>query len=107
VKGIFFKYDISSIKIKVKQTHKSYMEFLIRLIGIIGGIYATSLMFNSSFEAVKEFLCANMCSAGAAKTARTSTTQTSGPTPQSIKNPLLEVGESFSIPILQNTGVSK
>lgn len=54
--GIFFKYDISSLKIIIHETHKSYFELLIRLIGIIGGIFSTSLMLNSTYRAFEEFV---------------------------------------------------
>ncbi len=102
LKGIFFRYDISAIKIKVKETHKSYFEFLIRLIGIIGGIYATSLMFHSSYESAKEFLCANMCAAGPAVSTRALDTQATSKLCD-LKNPLLEVdNNNFSIPFLHN-----
>jgi len=42
--GIFVKYDLSSIRVHVKELHKPYWEFLVRLCGIIGGIFATSGM---------------------------------------------------------------
>lgn len=59
--GIFFKYDISSLKIQIKETHKSYLEFLIRIIGIVGGVFATTMLFNSAFESATEFICAYLC----------------------------------------------
>ncbi len=79
------------------------MEFLIRLIGIIGGIFATSLMFNSSYESVKEFMCANMCTTSVTSKA-TRTDQPQTPNPKGLsdnKNPLLEVDNNFSIEFLQ------
>ena len=59
--GIFFKYDISALKIQIQETHKSYLELLIRIIGIIGGIFATTMLFNSTFESASEFVCAYLC----------------------------------------------
>ena len=59
--GIFFKYDISALKIQIKETHKSYLEFLIRIIGIVGGVFATTMLFNSTFESATEFICAYLC----------------------------------------------
>lgn len=52
--GIFFKYDISPVKVKVNLDKRSYLDLLIPLIGIVGGIFATSNMINSLFESIKE-----------------------------------------------------
>lgn len=58
--GIFFKYDISPIKVKVDLVKKSFLtELIIPLIGIIGGIFATSLMFNATYQSFKDFYCSN------------------------------------------------
>jgi len=54
--GIYFKYDISPIKVKVTSKEKAYIELLIPLIGLIGGIFATSAMLNSLFESAKDYL---------------------------------------------------
>ena len=48
--GIFFKYDISPIKVKVDLVSRSIFELLISLVGIIGGIFSTSIMVNSLFQ---------------------------------------------------------
>ena len=48
--GIFFKYDMSPIKVKVELVRKSIFELIISLIGIIGGIFSTSIMVNSLFQ---------------------------------------------------------
>ena len=40
--GIFFKYDMSSIMVRIKYQHRSIVGFLVRLCGIVGGIFATS-----------------------------------------------------------------
>jgi hypothetical protein len=45
--GIFFKYDITPLKVKVEFKSKSIFELIIPLIGIVGGIFATSTMINS------------------------------------------------------------
>ena len=37
------------------------MEFLIRIVGIIGGIFATTMLFHSTFESASEFICAYLC----------------------------------------------
>ena len=42
VPGIFVKYDLSPLKVTVLEQHKPYWQFLVRLCGIIGGIFATS-----------------------------------------------------------------
>ena len=45
--GIFFKYDMSPIMVEVREIRKPFWQFLIRLCGIVGGIFATSGMLNS------------------------------------------------------------
>lgn len=47
VPGIFFKYDMSSVKVKVKEEHQPLWKFIVRLCGIVGGIYVTSGIVNS------------------------------------------------------------
>ena len=42
VPGIFVKYDLSSFKVHVREEHKPFWQFLVRLCGIIGGVFATS-----------------------------------------------------------------
>jgi hypothetical protein len=48
--GIFFKYDMSPIKVRVSLARKSIFQLLVSLIGIIGGIFSTSMMLNSLFQ---------------------------------------------------------
>ena len=45
--GIFFKYDMSPLMVEVQEERKPFWQFLIRLAGIVGGIFATSGMLNS------------------------------------------------------------
>ena len=45
--GIFFKYDMSPMMVEVEERRKPFWQFLIRLCGIVGGIFATSGMLNS------------------------------------------------------------
>ena len=40
--GIFVKYDLTALKIKVIEEHKPYWQFLVRLCGIIGGVFVVS-----------------------------------------------------------------
>ncbi|XP_046862254.1 endoplasmic reticulum-Golgi intermediate compartment protein 2-like [Xenia sp. Carnegie-2017] len=56
VSGIFFKYDISSILVCVNEVHRSFSQFIIRLCGIVGGIFATSGMLHSFVGFLVELL---------------------------------------------------
>ncbi|XP_067144349.1 endoplasmic reticulum-Golgi intermediate compartment protein 2 [Centruroides vittatus] len=47
IPGIYFKYDMSSVKVKVIKHRSSFWHFLVRLCGIVGGIYATSGIVNN------------------------------------------------------------
>lgn len=42
VSGIFMKYDISSLMVKVTEQHMPLWQFLVRLCGIVGGIFSTT-----------------------------------------------------------------
>ncbi|KAM9807876.1 endoplasmic reticulum-Golgi intermediate compartment protein 2-like [Neosynchiropus ocellatus] len=46
VSGIFMKYDISSLMVKVTEQHMPLWQFLVRLCGIIGGIFSTTGMLH-------------------------------------------------------------
>ena len=46
VAGVFFKYDMSSMMVEIVERRKPFWQFLIRLSGIIGGIFATSGMLH-------------------------------------------------------------
>lgn len=47
VPGVFFKYDLHPISVNVLEKHKEFSQFLIRLCGIVGGVFATSGMLHS------------------------------------------------------------
>ena len=42
VPGIFVKYDLSSLRVHIRESHQPFWQFIVRLCGIIGGIFATS-----------------------------------------------------------------
>ncbi|KAL8220999.1 UNVERIFIED_CONTAM: hypothetical protein K2H54_057307, partial [Gekko kuhli] len=42
VSGIFMKYDISSLMVTVTEEHMPFWQFLVRLCGIVGGIFSTT-----------------------------------------------------------------
>lgn len=46
VSGVFFKYELSPIMVRITEHHKPYWQLLVRLCGIIGGIFATSGMLH-------------------------------------------------------------
>ena len=45
--GVFFKYDLTAMTVEIKEQRRPFWQFLIRLAGIVGGIFATSGMLNS------------------------------------------------------------
>ncbi|XP_047523392.1 endoplasmic reticulum-Golgi intermediate compartment protein 2 [Pieris napi] len=47
VPGIFLKYDMGAIKIKVYQERENLLQFMLRLFSIIGGIYVIFRFLNS------------------------------------------------------------
>jgi len=47
ISGIFFKYDMSGLKVEVKEEDYPLWQFLVRLCAVIGGVYATvGLLYN-------------------------------------------------------------
>ena len=42
VLGVYFKYDFSPLIVRVTEKGRPFWQFLVRLCGIIGGIFATS-----------------------------------------------------------------
>ncbi|KAI4802944.1 hypothetical protein KUCAC02_006511 [Chaenocephalus aceratus] len=46
VSGIFIKYDTSSLMVTVSEQHMPLWQFLVRLCGIIGGIFSTTGMLH-------------------------------------------------------------
>lgn len=57
VSGIFMKYDISSLMVKVTETHMPLWQFLIRLCGIIGGIFSTTGMIHGMVGFLVDVIC--------------------------------------------------
>ena len=45
VPGIFVKYDLSSLKIRIQENRRPVWQFLVRLCGIVGGVFSVSGMF--------------------------------------------------------------
>ena len=52
--GVFFKYDMSPMMVEVQEQRRPFWQFLIRLSGIVGGIFATSGMLNSIVGSMTE-----------------------------------------------------
>ncbi|XP_047453293.1 endoplasmic reticulum-Golgi intermediate compartment protein 2-like [Mugil cephalus] len=57
VSGIFMKYDISSLMVKVSEHHMPLWQFLIRLCGIIGGIFSTTGIIHGIVGFFVDIIC--------------------------------------------------
>uniref|UniRef100_A0A3Q2CJY1 Endoplasmic reticulum-Golgi intermediate compartment protein n=1 Tax=Cyprinodon variegatus TaxID=28743 RepID=A0A3Q2CJY1_CYPVA len=57
VSGIFMKYDISSLMVKVTEQHMPLWQFLVRLCGIIGGIFSTTGMIHGIVGYLVDVVC--------------------------------------------------
>ncbi|XP_017278494.1 endoplasmic reticulum-Golgi intermediate compartment protein 2 [Kryptolebias marmoratus] len=57
VSGIFMKYDISSLMVKVTEQHMPFWQFLVRLCGIIGGIFSTTGMIHGMVGFMFDVIC--------------------------------------------------
>lgn len=57
VSGIFMKYDINSLMVKVTEQHMPLWQFLVRLCGIIGGIFSTTGMLHGMVGFLVDMVC--------------------------------------------------
>nr|XP_020469783.1 endoplasmic reticulum-Golgi intermediate compartment protein 2-like [Monopterus albus] len=57
VSGIFMKYDINSLMVKVTEQHMPLWQFLVRLCGIIGGIFSTTGMLHAIVGFLVDVFC--------------------------------------------------
>lgn len=54
--GLYFKYDLESLSVRVDEVRRSFTAFLVRLCGIAGGIFATSGMLHQTISnTVKQY----------------------------------------------------
>ncbi|KAK7869111.1 hypothetical protein R5R35_006582 [Gryllus longicercus] len=56
IPGIFFKYDVSALKVRVSQQRDSFGQFLVRLCASVGGLYVTSGLINSLIQVIIDLL---------------------------------------------------
>uniref|UniRef100_UPI0037E971F4 endoplasmic reticulum-Golgi intermediate compartment protein 2-like n=1 Tax=Semicossyphus pulcher TaxID=241346 RepID=UPI0037E971F4 len=57
ISGIFMKYDISSLMVRVTEQHMPFWQFLVRLCGIIGGIFSTTGMLHGAVGFLVDCIC--------------------------------------------------
>uniref|UniRef100_A0AAR2M4T7 Endoplasmic reticulum-Golgi intermediate compartment protein n=1 Tax=Pygocentrus nattereri TaxID=42514 RepID=A0AAR2M4T7_PYGNA len=57
VSGIFMKYDVSSLRVLVTEQHMPLWQFLVRLCGIIGGIFSTTGMLHGLVGFCVDVVC--------------------------------------------------
>uniref|UniRef100_A0A674NSQ0 Endoplasmic reticulum-Golgi intermediate compartment protein n=1 Tax=Takifugu rubripes TaxID=31033 RepID=A0A674NSQ0_TAKRU len=60
VSGIFMKYDINSLMVKVTEQHMPLWQFLVRLCGIIGGIFSTTGMIHGIVGFLVDVICCRL-----------------------------------------------
>jgi len=56
VPGIFMKYDFASFKVEVKEEAVAWYTLIIRICGIVGGVFATSTMLTSYGDSARHLL---------------------------------------------------
>uniref|UniRef100_A0A3B1IEJ8 Endoplasmic reticulum-Golgi intermediate compartment protein n=1 Tax=Astyanax mexicanus TaxID=7994 RepID=A0A3B1IEJ8_ASTMX len=57
VSGIFMKYDVSSLRVRVTEQHMPLWQFLVRLCGIVGGIFSTTGMLHGLVGFCVDVVC--------------------------------------------------
>jgi len=60
--GIYFKYDLSALKVEVSQDRPGFIQFLVRLCAGVGGLVATSAIVSNLVKNLVDFYC---CKRGA------------------------------------------
>jgi len=55
--GIYFKYDISALKVEVTKDREGFFQFLIRLCASVGGLVATSTIVCGLVKSFISFVC--------------------------------------------------
>jgi len=55
--GIYFKYDVSALKVLASQDREGAAQFLIRLCAGVGGLVAVSKMVAGLVKALVDFYC--------------------------------------------------
>uniref|UniRef100_A0A8C9ZGN9 Endoplasmic reticulum-Golgi intermediate compartment protein n=1 Tax=Sander lucioperca TaxID=283035 RepID=A0A8C9ZGN9_SANLU len=60
VSGIFVKYDTSSLMVTVSEQHMPLWQFLVRLCGIIGGIFSTTGMLHGLVGFCFDAICCRL-----------------------------------------------
>ena len=55
--GIYFKYDVNALKVKVMQDREGLLTFLVRLCAGVGGLVATSGLVCGLIQALINFYC--------------------------------------------------
>jgi len=55
--GIYFKYDLSALKVEVTKDRLGLFQFLVRLCASVGGLVATSKILCGLLKSLLEYLC--------------------------------------------------
>merc|ERR1712088_287804 len=55
--GIYFKYDLSALKVEVTQDRPGFIQFLVRLCAGVGGLVATSTIVSNLIKNMVDFYC--------------------------------------------------
>lgn len=55
--GIYFKYDISALKVEVTKDRPGFLQFLVRLCAMVGGLVATSTIVSGLVKNCVAFYC--------------------------------------------------
>lgn len=60
IAGIFFKYELSSLVVSIDEYHDPYWQLLVRLCGIIGGVFATSGLLHLCLSGIFDIVCCRL-----------------------------------------------
>ena len=80
--GIYFKYDLSALKVEVTKDREGLVQFLVRLCASVGGLVATSHIVCGLAKQLVEFVCCQRL--GGEATPNKSSLHTPAPGSQSL-----------------------
>jgi hypothetical protein len=95
--GLYFKYDMDAIAVRVIEEHKPFWKFLIRLCGIVGGIYATSGLINTLASGIADIVTCKYLAKLRVKDEYQGVANNHQPIPNNIMSNYQRV-DSFSVP---------
>jgi len=93
--GVYFKYDISALKVEVTKDREAFFPFLVRLCSGVGGLVAVSVMVSTLLKSIISYIC---CRRGASATPPVSEAETGKTNLLSLGSTINGAGKNLLLP---------